>query len=217
MRIRQFALLLLCLTIVPAHAGARELAEVASVDRQTEEVVDRLVGVMDTSAQAASNSKVANVRMTTCRVNVTNALPQDAAAIFLYQEQGLAQNLDKPYRQRFLRIAPSRYSQSVESLSFRPIELATWVGFCNQPDSARVVQRRELGQPVCSVFLRKAGTAYVGSTPIDGCPAKVRGAVRITNRVILHETGMDTWDRGFDAEGKQVWGAESDSYQFRRR
>ena len=26
---------------------------------------------------------------------------------------------------------------------------------------------------------------------------------------------METWDRGFDADGKQVWGAREDSYQFR--
>jgi hypothetical protein len=26
---------------------------------------------------------------------------------------------------------------------------------------------------------------------------------------------MDTWDRGFDEEGNQVWGAENQGYQFR--
>jgi hypothetical protein len=26
---------------------------------------------------------------------------------------------------------------------------------------------------------------------------------------------MDTWDRGFDANGNQVWGADGESYQYR--
>ena len=52
--------------------------------------------------------------------------------------------------------------------------------------------------------------------PREGCQAEVRGAVRITNRIILHQEGMDTWDRGFDESGNQVWGAEDEAYQFRR-
>lgn len=210
--------LILLGTIVPVGAEGRSSnADVISRDQQLEEVVSRLVGTMDTSAQAATNSKVAHVQMTTCRVEVAQSLAQDNGAIFLYQEQGTADNLAKPYRQRFLKIAPSTYSQSIESLSFKPDNLSVWIGFCRKPESDRTVQRRDLGQPICSVFLRKTGSTYIGNTPVDGCPAKVRGAVRITNRVILHETGMDTWDRGFDAQGKQVWGAESESYQFRRK
>jgi len=27
--------------------------------------------------------------------------------------------------------------------------------------------------------------------------------VGITNRIVLHEAGMNTWDRGFDATGNQ--------------
>jgi hypothetical protein len=217
-RLSAWVVLILLGTIAPVWANERSSStDVISHDQRIGEVVSRLVGTMDTSAQAATNPKIANVQMITCRVRVANPSPQAKEAVFLYQEQGMADKLAKPYRQRFLRIAPSIYSQSIESLSFKPDNLSAWVGLCNKPEGDRTVQRRDLGQPICSVFLRKTGSVYVGNTPVDGCPAKVRGAVRITNRVILHETGMDTWDRGFDAQGKQVWGAESDSYQFRRR
>ncbi|HEY9860812.1 MAG TPA: chromophore lyase CpcT/CpeT [Candidatus Obscuribacterales bacterium] len=185
------------------------------VEHQAAEVVSHLVGVMDTSAQAVTNSKSANVRMTTCKIQVQDALERDRHVTFLYQEQALSQKLDQPYRQRFLRIAPSSEKQSVRSLSFRPAQAETWIGLCKQPEARRVVTLQDLGTPVCSVWLQKSGTTYVGLTPAEGCPANVRGAVRITNRIVLHSTGMDTWDRGFDAAGKQVWGADSDSYQFR--
>ncbi|NJK53170.1 MAG: hypothetical protein HC936_10800 [Leptolyngbyaceae cyanobacterium SU_3_3] len=33
----------------------------------------------------------------------------------------------------------------------------------------------------------------------------------------LYKSGMETWDRGYDARGKQVWGAKTESYQYRRR
>ncbi|NEO03426.1 MAG: hypothetical protein F6K50_51450 [Moorea sp. SIO3I7] len=56
---------------------------------------------------------------------------------------------------------------------------------------------------------------YIGQTPEDGCPTNYRGAVSITNTIILHKEGMDTLDRGFDAAGNLVWGAKDLPYQFR--
>jgi hypothetical protein len=185
------------------------------LERQTAEVVAHLVGVMDTSAQAATNAKSANVRMTTCKIQVPDAAESDRNVTFLYQEQALTEKLAKPYRQRFLRIAPSPERQSIRSLSFRPAQPENWVGLCNQPEAQRVVTLQALGVPVCSVWLHRSGANYVGATPEGGCPAHVRGAVKITNRIVLHDTGMDTLDRGFDGASKQVWGATSDTYQFR--
>jgi CpeT/CpcT family (DUF1001) len=185
------------------------------LDQQVEEVATRLEGVMETSAQAATNPKVAKVRMTTCRVRVTTA-DNPVPGVVLYQEQALTKDLTQPYRQRFLQILPSPTSQTVRSATFKPGNPAAWVNFCNQSIAARVVQLRELGTPVCSVFLKPAGNDYVGNTPIDGCPTNVRGAVRITNHIVLQKTGMQTWDRGFDRTGKQVWGAKAESYQFRK-
>jgi len=188
-----------------------------SLEQQVKEVASRLEGVMDTSAQAATHPKASNVRMTTCRVSVTgDESTTGNATIFLYQEQALSDNLVKPYRQRFLQLSASPYSRSVRSQSFKPTNPSAWTGFCNRPDVDRVLKLTDLGRPVCNVFLRPSGENYVGNTPANGCPANVRGAVRITNHIELYKTGMDTWDRGFDANGKQVWGAKAESYQFRR-
>lgn len=206
------------LAVVPPGWGQTPEMTVP-IAQQVEEVVKHLVGMMDTSAQAANNPKVSRVQMTTCKVQVQDAAPseRDRPAVFLYQEQALAEKLNQPYRQRFLRIAPSRDSKTVESLSFRPRpeQMQAWVGFCQRPERDRQITRNDLGTPVCSVWLKRSGEEYLGRTPVDGCPANVRGAVRITNRVRLWAAGMDTWDRGFDAQGRQVWGAESDAYQFR--
>lgn len=188
-----------------------------TLEQQVEEVAARLEGVMDTSAQAATHAKAPNVRMTTCRIRLDDANPAATQSVFLYQEQALSNNLAKPYRQRFLQIMPSRSTQSVRSLSFKPANPEAWIHWCDRPAADRTLKASDLGSPVCSVFLRRAGEDYIGKTPIDGCPANVRGAVRITNYIVLSKIGMDTWDKGFDAKGKQVWGAQTDSYQYRRR
>ena len=215
------ALTTLCLltTVKLAQAATPIQADTpVSLEQQVEAVAARLEGVMDTATQASVNSKVSNVRMTTCRVALAegeNAL--QSKTIVLYQEQALASELTKPYRQRFLQLSASPMSQSVQSRSFKPANPAAWVNFCNQSATTRTVKPADIGIVVCNVFLRRAGNDYVGNTPVDGCPANVRGAVRIKNHIVLRPIGMDTWDRGFDASGKQVWGAKTESYQFRRR
>ena len=197
-----------------AYAGESNNIQTVVLQDQVEEVVSRLVGAMDTSAQANANPKAPNVRITTCKVNVEDAAlkrPQ----IFLYQEQALSQRLSQPYRQRFLRIAPGANNFGVESAVFKPPTPKAWIGLCRKPEAERVIQPKDLGQSNCRVSLQRSGETYVGETVAGGCPSDYKGAVRITNRIILHEAGMDTWDRGFDASGNQVWGAKDKPYQFR--
>jgi hypothetical protein len=182
--------------------------------QQVEEVVSRLIGVMDTSAQAQANPQAPNVRMTTCKIAVASPDRSRDRVVFLYQEQALSGNLSQPYRQRFLRISPSNNLQ-IESAGFKPKNLQRWVGFCQRSADKRVVQIEDLGTTECSVFLKREGENYVGETQPGGCPTNFKGAVRITNRVVLYQTGMDTFDRGFDAAGNLVWGAKEEPYQFR--
>jgi len=206
-------------------AIAKPIAKTSStLEQQAEEVAALLSGKMDTSAQAIANPKAPNVQMTTCRIELLT--PADSESIFLYQEQAMSTSLDKPYRQRFLEISPSSLSQSVRSRSFKPADPTRWSGLCdsrsdrftNRADNPKqITNLSDLGTPICNVFLKQVGTIYLGNTPIDGCPANVRGAVRITNHIELTPASMNTWDRGFDAQGKQVWGAKTESYQFRRQ
>jgi hypothetical protein len=200
-----------------AYAGEPDnIQKPVPLERQVEEVVSHLVGAMDTSAQANANPDAPNVRITTCKVKVENAaLLNRPHAVFLYQEQALSQRLSQPYRQRFLRIAPSANSLGVESTVFKPPIQKAWIGLCGKPEAERFVQRRDIGASNCSVFLQRRGENYIGETIAGGCPSDYKGAVRIKNRIVLHQAGMDTWDRGFDAAGNQVWGAKDKPYQFR--
>ncbi|UIE37222.1 chromophore lyase CpcT/CpeT [Leptodesmis sichuanensis] len=200
--------------IYPAQAQP-ETGPTKSLKQQAEDVAALLEGQMVTSAQSMETPEAPRVRMTTCRIQVTNA-SVDPGSIFLYQEQALTNNLSKPYRQRFLQISPSPATESVRSLSFRPTTAATFAGLCNKSLAERTLRLSDLGTYVCSVFLKPSGNTYIGNTPINGCPANYRGAVRITNQIELTPTGMNTWDRGFDANGQQVWGAKTEAYQYHR-
>ncbi|MBW4418427.1 MAG: chromophore lyase CpcT/CpeT [Myxacorys californica WJT36-NPBG1] len=204
-----------------AISNAGYAVDVLSPEQQVREVSNRLIGVMSTAEQSAANPKIANVQMTTCAVSVKGV--SDPKSVYLYQEQAInaAQNsgaaqFGKPYRQRFLQLSPNAANGSVRSLSFRPAEATRWIGLCNRPESARVVQLQDVGKPTCAVFLKQSGDAYIGRTPINGCPSNVRGAVRVTNYIELERNRMNTYDRGYDANGKQVWGAKEGAYQFKK-
>ncbi|MEM8639704.1 MAG: chromophore lyase CpcT/CpeT [Cyanobacteria bacterium P01_G01_bin.54] len=198
----------ICLTAVsPATALSPDpiIYELDAVER-------RLLGRMET----LPHPERPQVRMTTCQVE-----PSGFGA-YLYQEQALVENLEQPYRQRLLLITVDpeglNGQRQVVSRSFKLLDPTAWVGACDRPVTERPDLDSSLGEAVCSIFFEWEERANVGTTPPEGCPTQFRGAVRITNTVILNDQGMDTWDRGFDAEGNQVWGAaEGKPYQFRRR
>ncbi|HCF30545.1 MAG TPA: chorismate mutase [Cyanobacteria bacterium UBA11049] len=198
-----------------AYADTADISTSIPIEQQVQEVVSHLDGAMDTSAQASANPKAANVRITTCKVKVEDAAALNRSQQFLYQEQALSQKLTQPYRQRFLRIAPSADKRSVESAVFKPPTPAAWTGLCAKPEAERIVKISDIGESKCSVFLQRQSENYVGDTKAGGCPSDYKGAVRITNHIVLHQAGMDTLDRGFNAAGIQVWGAKNDPYQFR--
>lgn len=175
-------------------------------------VVEHLEGTMTASVQPQDDAPIIQVQMTTCRVDV----PQNTNSIVLYQEQGIVGELDRPYRQRFLEITSDRHNDLVYSRSYKPSNLEDWRNFCNRNFQNRTVSQDNLRELVCTVTLKPFLNVYSGTTPLEVCQAEVRGAVKITNSIILHQEGMDTWDRCFDESGNQVWGAEDEAYQFRR-
>lgn len=183
-----------------------------------QQVTSYLTGVMETSAQAQAIPDAPSVRMTTCevKVNNTDSSVQHYKGVFLYQEQALTRNLSKPYRQRILNILPSIDKNSIESVSFKPINPKNWIGLCHKPLSERVINSQEIENVNSSVFLKPVGTEYIGETQPGGCIINFKGAVKVTNTIKLYQNGMKTQDRGFDAQGKQVWGAENRSYQYQK-
>ncbi|MEM9265212.1 MAG: chromophore lyase CpcT/CpeT [Cyanobacteria bacterium P01_F01_bin.13] len=194
-------------------SGSRVNAQTQPLSQQhVDAVVEHLTRPMDTTAQAERNPHFVGVQLTTCPIQVNGEI-SDQQAVFLYQEQALTENIESPYRQRFLQIALSADATRVESRTFKPATPDTWTGLCQQ--TAPTVETNALGNLVCIVGLRPSSLGYVGSTPAEGCPVNLRGAVRLTNTIVLHQHGMDTWDRGFDANGIQVWGARTEPYQYR--
>lgn len=213
--LRQFSVIGFVITqvIVSAILAPKSLAQ--PVINHRDLVVEHLLGKMTASIQQPASEPV-QVRMTTCLVKIMG----DRNSIFLYQEQGFTDRLDQPYRQRFLEITTDNKQQEktpqnlVFSHSYKPDNLARWTNFCKRDHQQEQLAQTDLGQLVCTIRLKPLLSVYVGQTPSGGCATTARGATTITNSIVLHQQGMETWDRGFDNEGKQLWGAREQPYQF---
>jgi hypothetical protein len=64
------------------------------------------------------------------------------------------------------------------------------------------------------VLLKRADKVFVGSTGATSCGSDLRGAKYATSEVTLSKKQLISWDRGFDSNGVQVWGAKKGGYIF---
>ena len=69
----------------------------------------------------------------------------------------------------------------------------------------------------CTVYLTFDGAGrFFGGTEGHGCASGLRGAAYATSEVVVSPGRIESWDRGFDEGGNQVWGAEKGAYLFLR-
>jgi hypothetical protein len=67
----------------------------------------------------------------------------------------------------------------------------------------------------CDIELRRVGPeAFAGATHGKECGSSLRGATYATSEVLITPDRVLSWDRGFDAQDRQVWGAEGAGYIF---
>jgi len=140
----------------------------------------------------------------------------DQPGDYLYVEQAVADTPTEPYRQRVYALERKGGNRFVSRVYELP-EPKQFIGAHEDPSRLSVISPADLiEREGCAVYLRrdKSGV-YRGQTKKDKCKSTLRGATYATSRVsIAPGNFVQSWDRGFDAEGKQVWGAEEGGYMF---
>ena len=136
---------------------------------------------------------------------------------WLYVEQAVTQMQEKPYRQRIYQLKKTA-DDTYESIVYRLKDQEDFIGkwktpeFFDQLDES-ILEERE----GCTVYLKKVKKGeYTGSTLNDNCKSTLRGATYTTSIVTVKDGVIMSWDQGFDADGKQVWGATEGGYIFEK-
>lgn len=134
---------------------------------------------------------------------------------WLYVEQAMATSVEKPYRQRVYHLSllnDSTIESKVYTIKNGDRYVGAWKNF--QPLQELDTDSLELRKG-CSIFLHRTRDGrYIGSTHATDCESNLRGATYATSEVVIDQEGLRSWDRGFDADQKQVWGAVKGAYEF---
>jgi hypothetical protein len=135
----------------------------------------------------------------------------------LYAEQATAESLDRPYRQRVYgvtQVDDSMFRSDVYAIN-DPLRFAgDWK---NERPFARLTPDSLIFKEGCSVILKMEGdSVFTGGTVGTGCESSFRGAAYVSSEVKITATQLYSWDRGFDDNGNQVWGANKAGYLFEK-
>jgi len=179
-----------------AGSGAREVAEY-------------LEGTYTSAAQAKADPEFLEVHLHMARI-----WPSRTDGRWLYVEQAMASALDKPYRQRIYLVTDDA-DGAVTSAVFELPNAADRIGAWRSPgvfatDSPDALVARD----GCAIRLERVGSAWRGSTNGKDCLSTLRGAAYATSEVVVERDRLASWDRGFNANGEQVWGAKKGPYVF---
>ena len=136
---------------------------------------------------------------------------------WFYVEQAVAEYTDRPYRQRIYHLyqaSDTTFHSEVYTLTDPAAFTGAWKEETFLPEISRDSLQLRTG---CTTILRRSSVStFIGGTQGRGCESNLRGAFYATSQVMIQRDKLISWDRGFDAEGQQVWGVEKVGYVFRK-
>lgn len=135
---------------------------------------------------------------------------------WLYVEQAVAKYKDKPYRQRVYNLVKQK-GASIASVVYTIPKSMRFAGDWQKEKPLKQLTPDSLTRKTgCEVVLKFDNQTFRGSTVDRNCSSVLRGATYATSEVIITATEIISWDRGFDTDGNQIWGAEKSGYIFKK-
>ncbi len=200
---RYLLLLLLSVLIFSCQSEPKE-------DKELQELFSLMQGSFNSENQAKQDSSYYNISLHMYPI-------WKDKGNYLYVEQALNSMQNRPYRQRIYQV--TRLNDSVFSSAIFTIPHdSLWIGKWKTPqDFHRISTEYIVERTGCEVLLKRLGeNHYKGATGIKTCESSLRGASYATSEVEITSEQILSWDRGFDADGNHVWGAEKAGYIFNK-
>jgi hypothetical protein len=194
--------LVLCLLLVAVPATAEE----PGIDT----LFAWMTGSFSSAAQAAEDSAFYHITL-----EMAPIWSEREGEYWIYVEQAVGSMPEKPYRQRVYGVTVGDdgvYESAVYTLADPEQYIGAWK---DEAPLADITPEDLLPREGCTVFLEYVGEeVFKGGTRDKGCLSTLRGATYATSEVVITPDRIESWDRGFDETGAQVWGAELGPYIF---
>ena len=184
-------------------------AQAQNKNPSLELLASTMAGSYSSAEQAAHDTDYFNIELEMSRI-----WPERPDGMWLYVEQAVADSKDKPYRQRIyhlLQVDDSTFSSAVMRIDGGAKYFGAFADVAKLKDLAIDSVRSLEG---CTLMLHFRHGNFIGTTDGRACLNSRGKAVYATSQVAIMPGRMVSWDRGYDAEDKQVWGAEKGGYVF---
>jgi hypothetical protein len=210
---RSLALSLATLLLLPVPGPKGEAhARDTALDAYGRAVIGRFTSV----EQHRANPAYAEVEARVVRI-----WPEREDGLWIYQEQAIlsgAADRDaaraRPYFQRVSRISTEPDGTLLRE-TFAIQEPARFVGLGGEGYGGPALRQEDLGEAGCPIRIEAAGHGHFAAMS-GACPNSHRGAVSMRSASVLAGDRLVNWDRGFGADGRQLWGPEAGGYVFVR-
>ena len=202
--------LFLTVSLLSAGLFTTSFSPFGGKSRQLTLLAKHLAGSFSSAQQAGKDADFYDVTL-----NVIRIWPKQEDGYWLYVEQAITKTLKKPYRQRIYHV-----TQKGDTFCSKVYELKQPETYANRytdktafntltPDSL-------IDRPGCAVYLTYHKGVFKGATRGKDCLSDFRGAAYATSEVSVFKDHIESWDRGFDAQGNHLWGSAKGPYLFKR-
>ena len=192
-----------------------EMTEEEQKEAMAQRAYEWLTGRFDSVAQAMRQPSYFEIQLLGCE-----AKAEGLGDRVLYIEQAVVESADQPYRQRLYNIdAQINEMGEIEVIStIYSLTLPdAYIGLCSDTNVSTLSPSSYELREGCEVYLKWMDDHFEGSTRGEGCLSELNGASYATSEVYLSDNLIRSWDRGYNAEGEQMWGAVDGAYEFIRQ
>lgn len=174
-------------------------------------LVDWMTGEFSSAEQSEADTNYYDISL-----KMTRIWPEKKKGAWIYVEQAVAETPDKPYRQRIYfvnELGDGQFSSDIYTIPDEEKFIGSW----KNPSAFEGMDQFDLKyKDGCAVFIEYDGFQFYGKTNEGSCTSELGGASYATSEVNITKGKLKSWDRGYDEEGKQVWGAENGPYIFKK-
>lgn len=196
----------------PLLAAALLLSGAAAHSSPIDLLAGMMSGTFSSREQAAADSSYFDINL-----EMVPIWTDREDGHWLYVEQALAGQLQKPYRQRVYHLFEG--NGGFTSFVYELPDPERFAGRARQPQPLGELTPDSLqARTGCAVYLTQTGDSlFSGATRGKECLSTLRGATWASSQVDIGPGYVHSWDRGFDDKDQQIWGAVSGPYHFLRQ
>lgn len=184
---------------------------IAGDNEDLENLTSWMTGSFSSQEQSEADTNYYDIRL-----EMVQIWKERTDAIWLYIEQAASWALEKPYRQRVYRVVKNA-DGTLESGVYTFDDPLRFAGAWKEEIPLAGLSPDSLSERSgCAIILDFKDAMFVGSTDEKNCSSVLRGASYATSEVEIEENVLKSWDRGFNENDEQVWGARFGPYIFKK-